>query len=119
MIVDYGGDRETSIVSAPMGAGVRVSVCFSATISVLSSGGTCGRIVEYGGDIETSTASVPTVFFFLFLCNNFCFVWRSYMCKDCGVHLFHIDNHWFESGSYAMICLRIFNFADVYKKYRY
>jgi hypothetical protein len=85
MIVDYGGDRETSIVSAPMGAGVRVSVCFSATISVLSSGGTCGRIVEYGGDIETSTASVPTVFFFLFLCNNFCFVWRSYMCKDCGV----------------------------------
>jgi hypothetical protein len=66
MIVDYGGDRETNIVSAPMGAGVRVSVCFSATMSVLSSGGTCGRIVEYGGDIETSTASVPTVFFFCF-----------------------------------------------------
>ena len=67
MIVDYGGDRETNIVSAPMGAAVRVSVCFSATISVLSSGGTCGRIVEYGGDIETSTASVPTVFFFVSL----------------------------------------------------
>jgi hypothetical protein len=67
MIVDYGGDRETNIVSAPMGAGVRVSVCFSATMSVLSSGGTCGRIVEYGGDIETSTASVPTVFFFVSL----------------------------------------------------
>ena len=61
MIVDYGGDRETSIVSAPMGAGVRVSVCFSATISVLSSGGTCARIVEYEGDRETSTASAPRV----------------------------------------------------------
>ena len=54
--MEYGGDLETSIVSAPRGARGRVSHCFSVTISVLSSGGTCARIVEYEGDGETSTA---------------------------------------------------------------
>jgi hypothetical protein len=48
-------------VSAPRGARGRVSLCFSVTISVLSSGGTCARIVEYRCDGETSTASAPRV----------------------------------------------------------